>query len=429
MKKAFIDPVQHWFDLICDEISADKSISHRCAMFSLLSDKPSIITNFLEAEDTLNSLKIATMLGAVIEKNGNTITITPPQKITEPSDILDCGNAGTGMRLYCGLLSSIDGAFVLTGDKYLRSRPMKRVVEPLKSIGATIDGRENGNLAPLFIRGGNLEAFDYDSPIDSAQVKSALILAGLHANGISYYKEQLLSRDHTERMLRGMGADIYTNDDGQIVITPLSKPLKPLNITVPSDPSSGFFFAVAAAIIPDSRVRLSNMTLNPTRIEAYKILEKMGADIHYELQTDVYEPIGDIVVSYSGKLKSVTVDENIAWLIDELPALSIAMACADGVSKVSNAKELRAKESDRISSVLTGLKKCGIVCKEFDDGYEISGGELKKSSIDSFGDHRIAMSFAIAGLVCGMEIEDIECINTSFPNFFEILSKITKVEK
>jgi len=153
MKKAFIDPVQHWFDLICDEISADKSISHRCAMFSLLSDKPSIITNFLEAEDTLNSLKIATMLGAVIEKNGNTITITPPQKITEPSDILDCGNAGTGMRLYCGLLSSIDGAFVLTGDKYLRSRPMKRVVEPLKSIGATIDGRENGNLAPLFIRG------------------------------------------------------------------------------------------------------------------------------------------------------------------------------------------------------------------------------------------------------------------------------------
>jgi len=256
-----------------------------------------------------------------------------------------------------------------------------------------------------------------------------LILAGLHANGISYYKEQLLSRDHTERMLRGMGADIYTNDDGQIVITPLSKPLKPLNITVPSDPSSGFFFAVAAAIIPDSRVRLSNMTLNPTRIEAYKILEKMGADIHYELQTDVYEPIGDIVVSYSGKLKSVTVDENIAWLIDELPALSIAMACADGVSKVSNAKELRAKESDRISSVLTGLKKCGIVCKEFDDGYEISGGELKKSSIDSFGDHRIAMSFAIAGLVCGMEIEDIECINTSFPNFFEILSKITKVEK
>ncbi len=429
MKKAFINPVPYWFDIKCDEISADKSISHRCAMFSLLSDKPSSITNFLEAEDTLNSLKIATMLGVAVEKNGNTITITPPQKITEPSDILDCGNAGTGMRLYCGLLSSIDGAFVLTGDKYLRSRPMKRVVEPLKSIGATIDGRENGNLAPLFIRGGNLEAFDYDSPIDSAQVKSALILAGLHANGVSYYKEQLLSRDHTERMLRGMGADIYTNDDGQIVINPLSGPLKPLHITVPSDPSSGFFFAVAAAIIPDSRVRLSNMTLNPTRIEAYKILEKMGADIQYELQTDVYEPIGDIVVNYSGKLKSVTVDENIAWLIDELPALSIAMACADGVSKVSNAKELRAKESDRIISVLTGLEKCGAICKEVDDGYEIIGGELKKSNIDSFGDHRIAMSFAIAGLVCGMEIEDIECINTSFPNFFEILSKITKVEK
>lgn len=429
MKKSLIYPTSNHFDIICDDISTDKSISHRCAMFSLLSDKPSHITNFLQAEDTLNSLNIASMLGANIEKNGNTITITPPAKITEPTDILDCGNAGTGMRLYCGLLSSIDGAFILTGDKYLRSRPMKRVVEPLKSIGAVIDGRENGNLAPLFIRGGNLKAFKYDSPIDSAQVKSALILAGLHANGISYYKEHLLSRDHTERMLRGMGAKISTNSDGWIEIHPISKPLEPLNITVPSDPSSGFFFAVAAAIVPESKIRLVNMTLNPTRIEAYKILEAMGADIKYELKTDLYEPMGDIVVSYNGKLNSVSVSQNIAWLIDELPALSIAMACADGVSKVSNAKELRAKESDRISSVLSGLSKCSISCKEFDDGYEITGGKFNQSVINSFGDHRVAMSFAIAGLLCGMEIEDIDCINTSFPNFFDILGKITKVEK
>lgn len=429
MKKALIYPTSNHFDIICDDISTDKSISHRCAMFSLLSDKPSHITNFLQAEDTLNSLNIASMLGANIEKNGNTITITPPAKITEPTDILDCGNAGTGMRLYCGLLSSIDGAFVLTGDKYLKSRPMKRVVDPLKSIGAVIDGRENGNLAPLFIRGGNLKAFKYDSPIDSAQVKSALILAGLHANGISYYKEHLLSRDHTERMLRGMGAEISTNSDGWIEIHPISKPLEPLNITVPSDPSSGFFFAVAASIVPNSKIRLVNMTLNPTRIEAYKVLEAMGADIKYELKTDLYEPMGDIVVSYNGKLNSVNVSQNIAWLIDELPALSIAMACANGVSKVSNAKELRAKESDRISSVLSGLSKCSISCKEFDDGYEITGGKFDKSVINSFGDHRVAMSFAIAGLLCGMEIEDIDCINTSFPNFFDILGKITKVEK
>lgn len=429
MKKALIYPASDHFDIICDDISSDKSISHRCAMFSLLSDKPSRITNFLQAEDTLNSLNIASMLGATVEKNGNTITITPPAKITEPSDILDCGNAGTGMRLYCGLLSSIDGAFVLTGDKYLRSRPMKRVVEPLKSIGAMIDGRENGNLAPLFIRGGNLKAFKYDSPIDSAQVKSALILAGLYADGISYYKEHLLSRDHTERMLKGMGVDISTNNDGWIEIHPISKPLEPLNITVPSDPSSGFFFAVAAAIVPNAKIRLVNMTLNPTRIEAYKILEAMGADIKYELKTDVYEPMGDIVVSYNGKLNGVNVSQNIAWLIDELPALSIAMACANGSSKVSNAKELRAKESDRISSVLSGLKQCEILCEEFEDGYEITGGELKRSTINSFGDHRVAMSFAIAGLLCGMEIEDIDCINTSFPNFFDILEKITKVEK
>ena len=367
------------------------------------------------------------MLGANVIQNESNITIIPPSQLEEADDVLDCGNAGTGMRLYCGLLAGVDGAFVLTGDKYLRSRPMKRVVEPLRSIGAKIDGRKNGNQAPLFIRGGKLKAFRYHSPIDSAQVKSAMILAALKADDISYYKENLLSRDHTERMLRGMGARLEINDDGWIEIHPLNKPLNPLDITVPSDPSSGFFFAVAAAIIPNAKVHLTNITLNPTRIEAYKVLERMGADIEYILKEDVYEPIGDIKVSYNGKLRAALVDSNIAWLIDELPALSIAMAVADGTSKVSDAKELRAKESDRINSVLNGLKACGIECVEFQDGYEIIGGTLKQATINSYGDHRIAMSFTIAGLLCGMDIEDIECIDTSFPNFFEILKTITKV--
>lgn len=421
MENLSISKLSKPFDVVIDNIASDKSISHRCAMFSLLSDKPSHIKNFLRGEDTMDSLRIAQKLGAVVEDKGETIKITPPEKLSEPDDILDCGNAGTGMRLYAGLLAGIEGSFVLTGDKYLRNRPMKRVAEPLKSIGAKIDGRENGNKAPLHIRGGKLKPFRYESPIDSAQVKSALILAALQSEDVSYYKEDLLSRDHTERMLNGMGADIRTNDEGWIEIHPLKKALKPLDITVPTDPSSAFFFAVAAAIVPDSKVTLKNLTLNPTRIEAYKILEKMGAKVQFIETENIYEPMGDIIVKHN-ELKGVTVDSNIAWLIDELPALSIAMSIANGKSLVKNAKELRVKESDRISAVVNNLKLCGIDYQEFEDGYEIKGGQtLQKAAINSCGDHRIAMSFAIAGLLCGMEIEDTQCIETSFPNFLEIL--------
>jgi 3-phosphoshikimate 1-carboxyvinyltransferase len=424
MKKLNITPLAKGFDVVIDNIASDKSISHRCAMFSLLSDQPSTIKNFLRGEDTMDSLRIAQKLGATIEDNGEMITITPPEKLSEPDDVLDCGNAGTGMRLYAGLLAGIEGSFVLTGDKYLRARPMKRVAAPLREIGAKIDGREDGNKAPLHIRGGKLKSFKYHSPIDSAQIKSALILAGIQSNEISYYKENLLSRDHTERMLNGMGADIKTKEDGWIEIHPITKPLKPLNLTVPTDPSSAFFFAVAAAIVPGAKVTLKNVTLNPTRIEAYKVLQRMGADVQFIETENKYEPIGDIVVKQQ-KLHGVTVENNIAWLIDELPALSIAMSIADGKSVVKNAEELRVKESDRIASVVNNLKLCGVEYTEFEDGYEINGGAaLQKAVINSHGDHRIAMSFAIAGLVCGMEIEDTQCIETSFPNFTEILQSL-----
>ena len=426
METLSISPLTKPFDIVIDNIASDKSISHRCAMFSLFADKPSTIRNYLRGEDTMDSLKIAQKLGAIVEDNteSGVITITPPLNLSEPDDILDCGNAGTGMRLYAGLLAGIEGSFVLTGDKYLRSRPMKRVADPLRSIGASIDGRENGNKAPLHIRGGKLDSFKYHSPIDSAQIKSALILAGIQSDEKSFYKEDLLSRDHTERMLNGMGASIKTNNDGWIEIEPLKGKLKPLDITVPTDPSSAFFFAVAAAIIPNSKVTLKNVTLNPTRIEAYKILEQMGAKVTYIKTEDVYEPIGDIVVE-NAELNGVTVDKNIAWLIDELPALSIAMSIANGKSIVKNAKELRVKESDRISVVVNNLKLCGISYSEFEDGYEINGGEtLNKAAVNSHGDHRIAMSFAIAGLLCGMEVEDTQCIETSFPNFNEILNTL-----
>jgi len=424
MEKLNITPLIKAFDIVINNIASDKSISHRCAMFSLLSDQPSTIKNYLRGEDTMDSLKIAQKLGAIVEDNEGIITITPPSKLSEPDDILDCGNAGTGMRLYAGLLAGCEGSFVLTGDRYLRSRPMKRVADPLRDIGASIDGREDGNKAPLHIRGAKLKSFKYHSPIDSAQIKSALILAGIQSDEKSYYKEDLLSRDHTERMLNGMGASITTNKDGWIEIEPLKAKLKPLNITVPTDPSSAFFFAVAAAVTPNSKVTLRNVTLNPTRIEAYKVLEKMGTKVSYIETENIYEPIGDIVVQYA-PLSGVTVDSNIAWLIDELPALSIVMSIANGKSRVKNAKELRVKESDRISAVVNSLKLCGVSYTEFEDGYEIDGNStLKKATINSHGDHRIAMSFAIAGLLCGMEIEDTQCIETSFPNFGEILASL-----
>jgi 3-phosphoshikimate 1-carboxyvinyltransferase len=424
MSKVVVSPAKS-FSLTVSEIAPDKSISHRSVMFAMLADGVSEISNFLRAEDTLNSLNIIKNLGAKVTDDGNTIKISS-NGIKESFEVLDCGNSGTGMRLFCGLLSSAQGHFILTGDKYLRSRPMKRVTMPLKNIGAKLDGRADGDLAPLSIRGSSLKAFNYESKIASAQVKSCMILAALRADNVCTYTEPELSRDHTERMLQGMGANLVV-DGLKTTITPMKKLLSPLTIRVPADPSSAFFFAVATAITPNASMILEGVTLNPTRIEAFKALERMGTSITYELTDDKYEPIGNIHVKQA-PLQGIVVEKNISWLIDELPALSIAMACAEGESVVRNAEELRVKESDRISTVVTGLRASGIEVDEYKDGYKVTGGELKSTVIDSDGDHRIAMSFIIAGLRCGMEVHDLECINTSFPNFFELLEKITSME-
>jgi len=424
MSQVKVSPAKQ-FSLKISEIAPDKSISHRSVMFAMLADGVSTIDNFLRAEDTMNSLEIVKNLGAKVEDDGKIIKISS-SGIQESFEVLDCGNSGTGMRLFCGLLSSANGHFVLTGDKYLRSRPMKRVTTPLRNIGAKLDGRADGDFAPLSIRGSSLEAFNYESKIASAQVKSCMILAALRADDVCRYSEPELSRDHTERMLKGMGAEIEV--DGLVTtIKPMSGLLNPLTIRVPADPSSAFFFAVAASIVPNSDILLEGVTLNPTRIEAFKALERMGADISYTITDNKYEPIGDIHVKYA-PLKGVIVEDNISWLIDELPALSIAMACAEGESLIKNAEELRVKESDRISTVVEGLRACGIEVHEYKDGYKVVGGELKSATVDSDGDHRIAMSFIIAGLKSGMKVTDLECINTSFPNFFELLEKITSVK-
>ncbi|MFL1706871.1 3-phosphoshikimate 1-carboxyvinyltransferase [Campylobacter sp. MOP7] len=408
-------------DANLEVIAPDKSISHRCAIFSLLSDKPSRIKNYLKAEDTLNTLNIVKFLGAEISQNDDELTIIPPKNLKEPEVVLECGNSGTAMRLLMGFLAASEGFFVLSGDEYLNRRPMARVAKPLVGVGAKIDGANNGDRAPLAIRGNKLEYFKFDSKIASAQVKSALLLAGLKSNGC-VINEPELSRDHTERMLKGMGAQIERNGT-EVSIKPIQNPLKPLEIFVPNDPSSAFFFAVAAAIIPNSHLVLKNMLLNKTRIEAYRVLEKMGADIKFKETSSEYESIGEIEIRYA-PLKAVEVSENISWLIDEVPALAVAFANASGVSVIRNAKELRVKESDRIAVMVEGLRKCGLEVSEFEDGFSVKGAQANSAIIDSHGDHRIAMSFAILGLKCGMVIEKSEFISTSFPKFGSILREL-----
>ena len=433
MRKTTIASAQRVCGVIAN-IAADKSISHRCAIFALLCDGACEVENYLLGEDTLHTLSIARALGLVVEQPSPTRMrfIPPTNGITEPSDVLDCGNAGTGMCLYAGLLAGVRGHFVLSGDKYHNKRPMKRIIEPLTRIGARIYGRCENSLAPLSIIGAELQPFTYYSSVASAQVKSAMILAGLYANGRSSFSEPLLSRDHTERMLEGMGVEFERWSDTQgahLRFTPLARgqKLRAFKIHIPADPSSAFYFALAACILPNSHIVLENVLLNPTRIEAFEVLKKMGAQISYAPKSSQYEDIGDIEVRYA-PLRAVEVAHNIAWLIDEIPALAIAFACAQGTSVVRNAKELRIKESDRISATIAGLRAMGIECEEFDDGFSVRGGELKSASVDSQGDHRIAMSFAIAGLVCGAQITDSACIDVSFPNFLEILSTFTRVD-
>ena len=402
-------------------IAADKSISHRAAIFSLLADGTSKISNYLAAEDTLNTLKIVELLGARVQRVEGEILITPPEVIKEPNVPLDCGNSGTAMRLFMGFLAGREGFFVLCGDRYLSERPMRRVADPLCKVGAKIYGRQDGEKAPIAVLGQKLGYFEYASKIASAQVKTALILAALRGSGCRF-SEPELSRDHSERMLKAMGAQISQNGLA-IEVAPLSSPLKPLEIFIPNDPSSAFFFAVAAAIIPGSRIVLKNMLLNKTRIEAYEILKRMGAEVKFHKTSEIYEQIGDIEVAYA-PLHAVEVSENISWLIDEAPALAIAFACAQGSSVLRNAAELRVKECDRIKVTCEGLRACGIKARELQDGWHIEGGEANAAIITPCGDHRIAMSFAILGLRSGMIIEDSDCIATSFPNFAAILRQI-----
>jgi len=409
-------------------VPSDKSISHRSIMFNALAEGVSHVKNWLVAEDTMATLEIFKKLGIDIKKDKNNLEIRGGKEyFKEPEDILDAKNSGTTTRITAGILAGFNFFSVLTGDESLKKRPMKRITRPLSLMGANIIGREDASLLPIAIKGGSLIGGSFENKEASAQVKSCLLVAGLLAkNGsITEVIEPYVSRDHTERMLSSMGADLSTLlNSNYIVKIKSGTDLKPVDVDVPADPSSAAFIAALAILTKDSHVLLKDVLVNPTRDGFFQKAKDMGANINYtNLRHQNGEDIADIEVRYSPNLKAITIEEkDVPSLIDEIPILSVLMCFADGISLVKGAKELRKKESDRIRAIYVNLRHAGAIIEEFEDGFSIKGlCKLKLKEIKSFKDHRIAMSMSILGMVLGTEptLDDKECINISYPSFFE----------
>lgn len=407
----------------------DKSISHRAVMFGALADGTSRFENFLEAGDCLGTLRAFQGMGISAKLDSKTRTLEINGKglngLRTPSGILDCGNSGTTLRLLLGILAGQSFEAVLTGDESLQSRPMGRVTRPLKQMGAQIKGRENANYAPLTIRGGRLKAIDFENKLASAQVKSAVLLAGLFADGTTRITETLPSRDHTERFLTAAKAPFRR--DGKKLCIEKAKGLLPLKENLPSDFSSAAFFMTGAAMTEGAELCVKNVGLNPTRTGLLKILRRMGASLEEKVLSERLEPTGEIRVT-GRRLKGIRVaPEEIPSVIDELPILMVACALAEGETLISGAKELRVKETDRIHSMAAGLNTLGGRVEELPDGCIIKGVEaLRGGAVESFGDHRTAMSLAIAGLKTNgkIEISGIECVSTSYPLFFDDFGRL-----
>jgi 3-phosphoshikimate 1-carboxyvinyltransferase len=344
--------------------------------------------------------------------------------LKEAETAIDVGNSGTSIRTLLGVAAGIPGLTVLTGDASIRRRPMLRVVVPLRQMGAVIDGRSNGDLAPLTVRGGELEACDHELSIASAQVKTALLLAGLGAAGTTSVTEPGPSRDHTERMLTAAGADIRV--DGRTVAVTGGAELQPGDREVPGDFSSAMFLIAAALLVPDSDLVLEHVGLNPTRTAALEVLDRMGADIDVSHTGGDDEPFGTVRVRHSA-LRATTIEADIVpRLIDEIPVLAALATQAEGLTEISGARELRVKESDRIAALATGLSSLGAVVEERPDGLSIEGpARLSGGEVESHNDHRIAMSFAVAGLVAeaNVKVRGWSCVDTSFPEFLDLLGK------
>jgi len=414
-------------------VAPDKSISHRAVIFSALAQGVGTVDNFLLAEDTLSSCSCIRQLGIDVRQDGSHLKVCGSglHGLQESTSVLDCGNSGTTMRLLSGLLAGQPFFSVLSGDQSLNRRPMRRIMDPLRAMGANMWGRNGGQNPPLAINGSQLKGLNYRLPMASAQVKSALLLAGLSADGAVSLVEPEKSRDHSEKMLKAMGADLEVNGL-EITLRP-GRELTPQAFLVPGDISSAAFFIVAASLVQGSELLIKDVGINSTRDGILEVIGQMGGRIKLENKRTIGgEEVADIVVS-SATLHGVTIKGDIIpRLIDEIPVLAVAMAFADGESVVEGAGELRVKETDRIAAICSEISKLGFSIEEKEDGFKIKGKpdiaqNSENSCVDSHGDHRIAMSMAVAALCLPGEtrIEGTEAVSISFPEFWGLLETLS----
>lgn len=410
-------------------VPGDKSISHRALMLLAISEGRGRIKGFLRGADCLSTAACLRQLGVGFEERGNELIIDGRGLwgLEEPRGVLDVGNSGTTLRLLSGILAGQAFTSVITGDHSIQKRPMDRVVVPLRKMGAAIAGKDGRDLAPLVIQGRGLLGIDYTLPVASAQVKSAILLAGLYAEGETVVREVKPARNHTELMLACLGADIKT-EGGKIGLK--SSKLQACDIAVPGDLSSAAFFIAPAAAIKGSHLVVEGVGLNPTRTGLIDVLRRMGAAIELETVTERGGELrGDIVVRGRRLHGTVVEGEMVPRLIDEIPILAVAASQAEGITTVRGAEELRVKESDRISALAQELVRLGIDIQELPDGLQIKGPcSLRGAEVQSFGDHRMAMALAAAGLFSPepVKVQGSECISVSFPGFAQLLAKIVK---
>ncbi|MEK4761337.1 3-phosphoshikimate 1-carboxyvinyltransferase [Viridibacillus sp. FSL E2-0187] len=410
-------------------VPGDKSVSHRSIMFGGIAKGRTTVSGFLLGDDCLNTIACFRKLGVQIELDGTNVVIESNGMAIwqEPTEVLYTGNSGTTTRLMLGLLAGSNVHTVLNGDESIAKRPMKRVINPLREMGAKITGRMDGQFTPLAIQGTKLKAIDYTMPVASAQVKSAILLAGINAEGTTVIREKEVSRDHTERMLRQFGAEI-TIEDG-IVSLQGGQQLTATHVAVPGDISSAAFFLVAGAVAKNSEITLENVGLNPTRTGIIDVLQEMNAKMSIEIDDEsAAEPTGTITVSTS-ELQGTTIGGDvIPRLIDEIPILALLATQANGQTVIKDAEELKVKETDRITAVVDELKKLGADIVATDDGMIINGPTpLTGSTIRTYGDHRIGMMGAIAALITkgAIELDDADCIAVSYPTFFEDVQAVS----
>lgn len=417
-------------------VPGDKSISHRAAIIAAMAEGESRIENFSTGEDCASTIRCLRQLGVEIEQDGKMVVVRSVGKagLRKPDGPLDCGNSGTTMRLLAGVLAGQNFESVLTGDGSLRRRPMNRIIEPLRLMGAEVDSEEGK--APLTIRGRNpLKATQYEMPIASAQVKSCVLFAGLNADGKTTVIEPVQTRDHTERMLRGFGGDVSVTEsaEGRIISILGKMHLAARGMIIPSDISSAAFFIVAAACREGSTLELPNVGTNPTRAAIIEVLREVGAEIELsEVSESCGEPVARLKVAGRGRPKceeAVKITgKRIANLIDEIPILAVFGTQIEEGIEIRDATELRVKESDRIAAIVENLRRMAADVEEFDDGFRVRRSQLIGAEVDSFGDHRIAMAFAVAGLFAEGDtiIKNPECADISFPGFYELLESVVQ---